>query len=240
MAGLTDLLGEGGTLKTPGLSDAIGGSSNKDLMTDARMVLSGNWGMAVLGYVLYIVLMLSFYWFVFSAAVFVGIAGGLSGSDTEAATRVIQGASQLVEFLVTGAFTVGFCSYFLIIAQEGEARLGGLFTGFKRFWKSFSVYFLSNLFILLWLLLLIVPGIIAIFRYAMVYFIIADDEECGPLEAMGRSKEMMKGNKWKFFCLHWRFFGWSLLATFFTFGLGYLWLTPYMQTSFSKFYEDIK
>ncbi len=89
-------------------------------------------------------------------------------------------------------------------------------------------------------LLLIIPGIIATFRYAMAFFIIADDEDCGPLEAITRSKEMMKGNKWKFFCLNWRFFGWSLLAVFFTFGIGFLWIVPYMQTSFAKFYEDVK
>ena len=74
----------------------------------------------------------------------------------------------------------------------------------------------------------------------MAFFIIADDADCGPLEAISRSKEMMKGNKWKLFCLHWRFFGWALLAAFFTFGIGYLWLVPYMQTSFAKFYEDVK
>ena len=75
---------------------------------------------------------------------------------------------------------------------------------------------------------------------SMAFFIIADDADCGPLEAISRSKEMMKGNKWKLFCLHWRFFGWALLAAFFTFGIGYLWLVPYMQTSFAKFYEDVK
>jgi uncharacterized membrane protein len=72
----------------------------------------------------------------------------------------------------------------------------------------------------------------------MVYFIVADDEDTGPLEAIGQSKEMMKGNKWKLFCLQWRFFGWALLCSLLP--IGYLWLIPYMQTSFAKFYEDVK
>jgi len=244
MAGLNDLIssaddapqasGLGGSM-----GGSIGGSSNKELMADARIALSGNWGMGVLGYVLYIVLMLSFYLFVFSAALFVGVAGGLGGGNTVAAGEAMKGAVQIVELLLTGAFTVGFCSFFLVIAQEGEARLECLFTGFKRFWKSFGAYFLSTLFIVLWTMLFIVPGIIATFRYAMVYFIIADDEDCGPLEAITRSKEMMEGNKWKFFCLHWRFFWWAILCNL-TLGIGYLWLVPYMQTSFAKFYEDVK
>jgi uncharacterized membrane protein len=240
MAGLNDLLGEGGSLKAPGLGDAIGGGTNKELMAEARMSLSGNWGMAVLGYVLYMALTMSFSFFVMGSTVFVGAVAGLNDGNVESAGNAISQVSNIVQFLIGGAITVGFCSFFLGIAQDAEARLELLFTGFRRFWKSFAVYFFYTLFICLWMLLLIIPGIIATFRYAMAFFIIADDEDCGPLEAIGRSKEMMKGNKWKFFCLHWRFLGWALLATFFTFGIGYLWLIPYMQTSFAKFYEDVK
>jgi len=240
MAGLNDLISDGGSSpQTPEQGGSVGGSSNKELMADARMALSGNWGMGILGYVLYVALVMSFYLFIFSAALFVGVVSGLSGANTEAAGQAIKGVAQLVEFFLTGAFTVGFCSFFLVIAEEGEARLECLFTGFKRFWTSFGAYFLSTLFIFLWLLLFIAPGIVAMFRYAMVYFIIADDEEVGPLEAIRQSKEMMKGNKWKFFCLHWRFLGWAILCNL-TLGIGYLWLIPYMQTSFAKFYEDVK
>ena len=148
--------------------------------------------------------------------------------------------SNLVQWLVSGAFMVGFFGFFLGIAQENAARMELLFVGFRRFWKSFGTYFFYSVFIFLWSLLFIIPGIIATFRYAMAFFIIADDEDCGALEAISRSKEMMKGNKWKLFCLCWRFFGWWLLAVFFTFGIGFLWLIPYIQTSLAKFYEDVK
>ena len=240
MADLNDLLNKGGSLSTPGLADAIGGSSNKDLMADARTALTGNWGMAILGYVLYIVLMMSFSLFVMSAVVFVSVVSSLSGINPEFAAGLMQLFANLVELLVSGAIIVGFMGFFLGIAQEGSARLELLFIGFRRFWKSFAAYFFTTLFIFLWSLLFIIPGIIAAFRYAMTFFIVADDESCGPLEAIGRSKEMMKGNKWKFFCLHWRFFGWALLASLFTLGIGWLWLVPYMQTTFAKFYEDVK
>lgn len=240
MAGLNDLLDEGGSLGLPGLGDGVGGSTNKDLMADARMSLSGNWGMAILGYILYTVLLMSFSMFVFTAVFFVSMVSQVGGANAAAATGAMNLFANLVEMLVSGAFMVGFARFFLGIAQEGSARLELLFVGFQRFWKSFGTYFFYTLFIVLWTLLFIIPGIIATFRYAMAFFIIADDEDCGSLEAISRSKEMMKGNKWKLFCLHWRFVGWALLAMFFTFGIGFLWLIPYMQTSFAKFYEDVK
>ena len=238
MAGLNDLLGEGDSLDAPGLGDAIGGSTNKDLMADARMALSGNWGMGVLGYVLYVVLIMSFGLFVASSVFFVGIVGAASGSDATAATGAMNFVVQTVELLVSGAFIVGFMGFFLGIAREGEACLELLFVGFRRFWKSFAIYFFYSLLVFLWSLLFIIPGIIAAFRYAMVFFVIADDGDCGVFEALGRSKEMMAGNKWRFFCLYWRFFWWGLLCSIFP--IGVLWLVPYMQTTFAKFYEDVK
>ena len=239
MAGLNDLLSEGGgDLSSPGLDAAIGGGTNKELMAEARMSLSGNWGMAILGYVLYTVLIWSFSLFVFTSLAFVGIVAGFNGGNVDTSSSAINGVSQLVQLLISGALTVGFCSFFLGITQEGTAKLEFLFTGFRRFWTSFGAYFFYCLFIILWTLLLIIPGIIATFRYAMVFFIIADDSDCGALEAISRSKEMMVGNKWKYFCLNWRFFWWGLLCAICP--LGILWLVPYMQTSFAKFYEDVK
>ncbi|MDF7806790.1 DUF975 family protein [Pontiellaceae bacterium B12219] len=242
MAGLNDTGGGIPTLNIP-KSDASGGgggTSNKDLMAEARESLSGNWGMGVLGYVLFTAFSMSISFFIIAAAVFVGAVSGIAEGNAELAASAMNGVAQIFQLLISGALLVGFYGYYLGIAQEDEARLELLFVGFRRFWKSFGVYFFYMLFYFLWFLLFIIPGIIALFRYAMAFFIIADDEDCGPLEAITRSKEMMKGNKWKFFCLNCRFIGWSLLATFFTLGIGFLWVVPYMQTAQAKFYEDIR
>lgn len=72
----------------------------------------------------------------------------------------------------------------------------------------------------------------------MTFFIIAENDSIGPLEAVTKSKEMMDGNKWKLFCLGWRFFGWALLCIL-TLGIGFLWLMPYMVVSYAKFYDYI-
>lgn len=243
MAGFDNAEGGVPSLNIPSSNASIaggGGTSNKDLMEEARESLSGNWGMGVLGYVLYAALSMSISFFVLAAAGFVGVVSGLAGGNAELAATSINVFAQLFQLLIAGALTVGFYGYYLGIAQDDEANLELLFVGFRRFWKSLGVYFFYMLFVYLWMLLLIIPGIIAAFRYAMAFFIIADDEDCGPLEAITRSKEMMKGNKWKFFCLNCRFIGWSLLAFFFTLGIGFLWVVPYMQTSLAKFYDDVK
>jgi uncharacterized membrane protein len=239
MADLGDRAGEDG-LAVPKLERLVRGLSNKELMAAARVSLSGGWGMAVFGLLLFGALVCSFLVFVLSIALFAGATLSESPDVFLPKTNAMMPWVSLVLFLVSGALTVGFKAFFLTIAQEGEVQLEKFFVGFQRYWKALVAYFLCNLFVSLWSLLLVIPGVIKSFSYAMAYFILADDEYCGVLEAINRSKEMMKGNKWKFFCLHWRFVGWALLASFFTLGIGYLWLIPYIHTSLARFYEDVR
>lgn len=86
------------------------------------------------------------------------------------------------------------------------------------------------------LAILCIPAYIAYFRYSMSYYILADNPGIGPLEAIRRSKEMMKGNKWKLFCLYLSFIGWAVLSIF-TLFIGFLWLTPYIEVSKIAFYD---
>lgn len=79
----------------------------------------------------------------------------------------------------------------------------------------------------------------AVLRYSMVFFILFDEPSAGPFKCIMRSSRIMKGNKWKLFCLYCRFIGWILLCSF-TCGVGFLWLFPYGFTSFASFYEDVK
>ena len=237
MADLSAALKKGGALKTPGLSEGTGGSPNRELMASARRALSGNWTPAILGYALFVLLLMSFTFFFLSALIYLLAAGTVEMSR---AIVLLEIGANVMQLLLAGAVTVGFLGFFLGIARDGEVQMELLFAGFRRFFTSFAVYFFYSLFILLWSLLLVIPGIIAALRYAMAFYVVADDPSCGPLEALSRSKAMMRGSKWQFFCLHWRFFWWWLLAACFTGGIGYLWLIPYMQTSFAKFYEDVK
>jgi uncharacterized membrane protein len=73
----------------------------------------------------------------------------------------------------------------------------------------------------------------------MTFFILRDNPEIGAMEAIDASKQMMLGNKWKYFCLQCRFLGWALLCVP-TLGIGCLWLWPYILASNAKFYEDLR
>jgi uncharacterized membrane protein len=88
-------------------------------------------------------------------------------------------------------------------------------------------------------LLLVIPGIVAAYRYSMSFYILSDNPQLSAQEAMNESKRMMNGYKGKLFCLHFSFIGWSILCVL-TIGIGFLWLVPYMQASIANFYENLK
>ena len=92
----------------------------------------------------------------------------------------------------------------------------------------------------------LVLGLIGIFgiisvslSYSQVFYLLADNPAMGAMEAIGRSRKIMAGNRWKLFCLGCRFIGWGILCLL-TLGIGLLWLSPYMYVSFVKFYDDLR
>jgi uncharacterized membrane protein len=146
----------------------------------------------------------------------------------------------LVPLVLGGPLTLGLCIFSLSIARkEKNTKLVQIFQGFNRFEDSLVAYLLVLLYTLLWTLLFIIPGIIASIAYSQTFFILADDNKIDPEQAIKKSKEMMKGYKWKFVCLNFRFIGWALLSVL-TLGIGFIFLIPYIQISQTKFYEDIK
>jgi len=145
----------------------------------------------------------------------------------------------VLTIIVSGPIVLGISIFSLNIGRNKDAKIEQLFEGFRNFGTSILAYVLMVLFIILWTILLIIPGIIAAISYSMTFFIIAEDETIGAYDALKKSKEMMNGHKWKFFCLGFSFFGWFLLSIF-TLGIGLLWLAPYVNVSYVKFYDDIK
>ena len=114
-----------------------------------------------------------------------------------------------------------------------------MFDGFKVYGRALGLQLLQGVFIFLWSLLLIVPGIIKAFAYSMATYISYDHPELSANECIDRSMDMMKGHKWELFVLYLSFIGWALLCLP-TFGIGYLWLIPYVNVTVSKFYEELK
>jgi uncharacterized membrane protein len=188
-------------------------TENAVLMQMARESLKGKWGLAIGTFVVYLVISACF--------------------------QIIPVAGAIASLIVSGPLTLGIVIFSLNISRNKEARLEQLFDGFKNFGIALATYLLMVLFIILWMILLIVPGIIAALSYSLTFYILADDNAVKPMEAIDKSKKMMMGYKWKLFCLGLRFLGWALLCLL-TLGIGFLWLMPYMQISMAKFYEDVK
>jgi uncharacterized membrane protein len=203
------------TPDTPFRSD----THNRELMAAARASLSGNWGIAIGVTVLIAAIQVALS--ALSSIPFVGLVFYLGN------------------FLISGPLALGVVIFWLSLSRTGQGELGQAFQGFARFGTAFLTSLLMGIFVFLWLLLLIVPGIIAALRYSQTWYILADNPQMDALEAIRRSKQMMHGNKWKFFCLQWRFLGWALLCLL-TCGIGFLWLSSYSSMSNAKFYDDLK
>lgn len=134
---------------------------------------------------------------------------------------------------------VGYSRFNLeLVDRQNELDLGAMFKYFPN-WKTTAVAkFLRGLIIFAWSLLLIIPGIIAGYSYAMTSYILAEHPELAATEALKKSKEMMTGNRWRLFCLEFSFIGWELLSSL-TMGIGTLWLRPYKQAATAAFYREI-
>jgi uncharacterized membrane protein len=145
----------------------------------------------------------------------------------------------LAGMLITGPLVLGLYILFLNITRGTEARFSQLFDGFGSFGNALAAYIVMCIFIVLWMLILIVPGIIAALGYSQTFFIMADNKNIDGLAALRRSKEMMQGHKGKLFGLCCRFIGWFLLGII-TLGIGFLWIGPYCFASMAKFHDDIK
>ena len=145
----------------------------------------------------------------------------------------------ILTLLVIGPLYYGLFEYFMKVKRQEPAVLENLFDGFKRFVPSFLLILLVNIFIILWALLLIVPGIIAALSYSQAFLIMVDNPELSAVEAIKKSKQMMYGHKWRYFLMQLSFLGWTILAIL-TAGIGFLWLLPYMMVTIVNFYDELK
>ena len=152
-----------------------------------------------------------------------------------------MGLYYLLLFFVVLPLVLGYANALLRLLTRGEDDVLGNMSRIatKNYWHKVWGMFLMDLFIFLWSLLFIIPGIIKSFSYAMTPFILEENPELSANEAIDRSRAMMKGHKFDYFWLLLSFIGWGFLCIF-TLGIGLLWLTPYMQTAVASFYEDVK
>lgn len=167
------------------------------------------------------------------------------GGDTEAILKemlvylAISFAVSLILFIIGSAIMVGYTRFHLDMANGHKPKFRTLFSHFGQMGTAIWARILVFLHVFVGAIFFIVPGIIAYYKYALVMQVIADNPGITAREALRESKRLMKGNKWKFFCLNFSFIGWAILASL-PGGLGYFLLVPYMQATFAEFYIHAK
>ena len=175
--------------------------------------LTGNWKPAVLMTLVYIL-----------------IIGAMEGAI----------ALSFLSIFVFSPLAYGYYVTFLGFKRTGEeVKIKSLFDGFKDYKRVLLTTLLQNIYIVLWTLLLIVPGIIKSISYSQTFFVLKDNPELKYNAAIERSMAMMEGHKMEYFCLTFSFIGWILLSIL-TLGIGLLWVSPYMATAMVHFYEYVK
>ncbi len=197
-------------------------TSNQTLMTQALKSLTGKWGIAIGAWLVIFYLtdfQMGWEW------------QGDDGGDYKIGLKIIG-------LIIGGPLSLGYTTLILLISRNQKPDFAILFSGFKRFGDSLAAYLLISIFTILWFLLLIIPGFIALLRYSQTYYILSEDENIGPLDAITKSKEMMADNKWKLFCLYCRFIGWFMLCIV-TLGFAGLYVGPYFNQSCANFYKDL-
>lgn len=220
--------------------------------------LHNNWGMAILVYFIYLLISET-------ASIVASLIGTLFSIQSFAfsyystmlldAENIPSALAPLTSSIGSSILTiiVGFavlpltwalyCVY-LKLLRGGEPEIPMLFTGYKD-WRFFTTVAIKNIYIGLWTLLLIIPGIIKSYQYAMTNYILLDNPEKKNNEAIEMSMDMMRGNCLKLFCLDLSFIGWfllCLLVSICTCGLGiitFLFLFPYWATARAAFYESL-
>lgn len=153
---------------------------------------------------------------------------------------LVPNVGAIAALAVTAPLMISFYKIFLDIVNEDKTpKVADLFYGYYDFTSSASLVLLVFIFTMLWSLLFIIPGIIKAISYSQAYYILAENKGMSALEAINRSKAMMEGHKMDYFILGLSFIGWSVVGMV-TFGIAFIWIMPYMQATYTNFYNEIK
>lgn len=197
----------------------------KELKQAARQALKNQWGNAV---------MLTLTTMVVSIALYFLIMAPFADNNTQSSL------AQWVTAIILMPLDWGLLMVLMRIFRQQEGTdAKNLFEGYQQFLRICGTLLLRQVYVFLWLLLFIIPGIVKSLSYAMTPYILADYPELRYNGAIELSMKLMKGHKWRLFCLSLSFIWWSILAIC-TLGIGFLWLVPYYQVTMIAFYEKLK
>jgi len=162
--------------------------------------------------------------------------------------RPTGAALSILLALLLPALNAGFLSYCLKTVRETGSSYKDLLDGFQFFGKVLLIYIITTVFIFLWSMLFVFPGIAAYYRYRQAYYILLESPEKGALQCISESKRMMAGNKLDLFLLDLSFIGWYILdlavvlliPSPVALPIVSIWLTPYMGLTRAAYYVQLE
>ncbi len=200
--------------------------TNQGYKNRALASLSGKWDKAIIATIIYLIITIGV-----SQVITIPFSSSIAGS----------GSASFLWTVLCFPLLWGYTVFFLNIIREKKIDWDSIFDGYKNGeWKRIGgTYLLYYIYVILWTLLLIIPGIIKALSYSMTPFILQDDPTISGNAAIEKSMRMMDGHKMDLFWLFLSFIGWIILSIM-TFGIGFILLEPYINTSVAHFYEDLK
>lgn len=188
----------------------------------------------------------------------------LTGVDYESMTKIMQASADgraeaamnllarampstgesildLLLHLALAIVGIGFTIFALNTIRGTAPVLGNLLDGFGLMPRVLWLLILEYLFVFLWSLLLVVPGIVAAYRYSLAIYIMIDHPELSAMDCIRESKRMTNGYKSQIFMLDLSFLLWLILSALPIIGYAVqVYLTPYMETAKAIYYEQIR
>ena len=194
---------------------------NNQIMKEAQESLKGKWGISIAACLIAGVI-----------TIMITILGGYLINE--------DWGGNLLSLFVTPPIGVGLALFFLNIHSGNKLEIRTIFNPFKEVWlNSVLAYFMMIVIIIIGSILFIIPGIIASLMFSQVFYIIAEDNKIDPYNALVKSKKMMEGNKWKLFKIMLIILLLAIVCIL-TLGIGFIWLAPYQNAVYAKFYNVIK
>lgn len=146
--------------------------------------------------------------------------------------------SNTIATFIMAPISIGYTFYILNFVRGKKFSIDDIFSKMKYILPIWAVIFIVSILVSIGSVLLIIPGIIISLMFAMMEYVMADGEY-NVTETLKKSKELMKGHKWDFFVFNLSFIGWILLGII-TFGIAFIYITPYITVSKALYYEELK
>jgi uncharacterized membrane protein len=165
----------------------------------------------------------------------------LSGTELITTLAIFGGILLIglaISLVVSSVISIGYAQFNMDLVDGDDPKISTLFSKVRQLKTAVIANILVFVRVFFGMIFFIVPGVIALFKYSMTNYIIAENPGIGAREALEKSKKIMKGNKLRFFLLGLSFIGWEILVVL-TLGIAGIWVSPYMQASYAEFYREI-